>query len=60
MVIVDNIADNFRLQMENGIYIKSWFNDMEDTALSELCPLLLELAKKRVPDVRVALQTYRD
>lgn len=59
-VIVDNIAENFRLQIENGIYIKSWFDDMNDTALIDLLPVLVELAKKRVPDVREALQMYRD
>lgn len=30
-IIVDNVADNFALQPENGIFIKTWYDDMEDT-----------------------------
>lgn len=39
-IIVDNIPENFQLQPENGIYIKSWFKDPDDCALMELMPLL--------------------
>lgn len=39
-IIVDNIPENFQLQPENGIYIKSWFKDPDDSALMELMPLL--------------------
>ena len=40
VIIVDNVAENFQLQPDNGIFIKSWFEDMSDTALEELAPLL--------------------
>jgi len=60
MIIVDNIPENFQLQPENGIYIKSWFKDPEDNALMELMPLLKEIVIKNVPDVRLALQKFRD
>jgi len=40
MIIVDNVAENFQSQPENGILIKSWVDDPEDTALPELCQLL--------------------
>lgn len=39
-IIVDNVAENFSLQPDNGIFIKSWFEDPSDTALLELAPLL--------------------
>jgi CTD small phosphatase-like protein 2 len=39
-IIVDNVAENFSEQPDNGIFIKSWFDDTSDTALSELAPLL--------------------
>lgn len=39
-IIVDNVAENFSLQPDNGIFIKSWFDDMSDSALLELAPLL--------------------
>jgi len=45
-IIVDNIAENFALQPDNGIYIKTWFDDVNDTALSELAPLLKQIVKK--------------
>ncbi len=40
IIIVDNVADNFQLQPENGILIKTWIDDPADTALTELCQLL--------------------
>lgn len=54
------MAENFQLQPDNGIFIKSWFDDMNDTALSELAPLLKQIVKKQVPDVRDALRRFRD
>ena len=32
-IIVDNISENFLLQPENGICIKSWYDDEYDDAL---------------------------
>ena len=55
-IIVDNLAENFAQQPDNGIYIKTWLNDVNDTALSELSPLLKEIVNKDVPDVRDALR----
>ena len=60
MIIVDNVAENFQLQPDNGIFIKSWFDDMTDTALEELSPLLKEIVEKKVTDVREALRKFRD
>jgi CTD small phosphatase-like protein 2 len=40
VIIVDNVADNFQRQPDNGIFIRSWFDDMSDCALNELLPLL--------------------
>ena len=39
-IIVDNVAENFQLQPDNGILIRSWYDDMSDTALEDLAPLL--------------------
>lgn len=41
MIIIDNVADNFKLQPQNGIYIKSWYDDEADTVLSDLTPVLV-------------------
>ena len=40
-LIVDNSAENFQLQPDNGIYIKSWYDDPNDRALLQLAPLLI-------------------
>ena len=54
-IIIDNIAENFQFQPDNGIFIKSWFEDEEDTALFELTPLLIAIASSGLPDVRESL-----
>lgn len=30
-IIVDNLAENFLLQKDNGIFIRTWYEDMTDT-----------------------------
>jgi TFIIF-interacting CTD phosphatase-like protein len=60
MIIIDNVYENFHLQSENGILIRSWFEDPNDVALYELGPLLRDIASKKVKDVRVALKDIRD
>ena len=40
VIIVDNLAENFQFQPENGIMIKTWIDDPNDTALLELIPIL--------------------
>jgi CTD small phosphatase-like protein 2 len=60
MIIIDNISDNFILQPDNGIFISTWYDDMQDNFLQEISPVLVEIGEKRVSDVRKALRTYRD
>ena len=58
-IIVDNVAENFSLQPDNGIFIKSWFDDMSDTALLELAPLLKrKWLFETLPDVTDILEWY--
>ena len=60
IIIVDNMPQNFRLQKENGIMIKAfWGEDNYDTALSNLIPILINIAKER-NDVRKGLEKYKD
>jgi len=54
IVIVDNIANNFALQPQNGIEIKSWYaNDKEDNELQKLYKILVRL--QTMEDVRVGI-----
>ena len=60
IVIVDNMPQNFRLQKENGINIRSfWGEDIYDTALINLSPILVKIAQEG-GDIRVGLEKYRD
>ena len=60
IIIVDNMPQNFRLQKENGIIIKAfWGEDKYDTALIDLIPILINIAKEG-GDVRKSLVKYKD
>lgn len=58
-LIVDNVAENFQLQPDNGVFIRTWIDDPTDNALDELAPLLKEIAVRNVKDVREALRVFR-
>ena len=58
-LIVDNVAENFQLQPDNGVFIRTWIDDPTDNALDELAPLLKEIAVRNVKDVREALRIFR-
>lgn len=60
MIIVDNVPENFQLQQDNGIFITSWFDDVTDTALSELGTILKDIGKRKVKDLREELRRFRD
>ena len=60
IIIVDDMPQNFRLQKENGINIKPFFgDDMDDTALYELVPILKNIALSN-KDVRIGINKYRE
>jgi Dullard-like phosphatase family protein len=59
-LIVDNSADNFRLQPDNGILIKSWYGEEGDEALKTLGPLLERVIKDGFEDVREALKVFKE
>jgi Dullard-like phosphatase family protein len=60
MIIVDNVPENFQLQQDNGIFITSWFDDVTDTALSELGAILKDIGSRKVRDLREELRRFRD
>ena len=59
-IIVDNMQQNFRLQKENGIYIKPFFaQDPNDSVLYDLLNILIDIAEEE-GDVREGLAKYRN
>ena len=60
VIIIDNIAENFQLQANNGIYINTWEDDENDTSLIDLMPMLKKLVEMKINDVRIGLRYYRD
>ena len=60
VIIVDNMPQNFRLQKENGIFIKAfWGEDNYDTALYDL-GIILEKIALEYKDLRKGLNYYKD
>lgn len=51
MIIVDNLAHSFGFQIENGIPILEWHNDVKDCELKYLCDYLIEAST--CEDVRI-------
>lgn len=47
-IIVDNLAENFILQKDNGIFIQTWLEDPQDTQLRDLTELLSQIVTKEV------------
>ena len=60
MIIIDNLAENFSAQKDNGIKIKTWEGDQNDVALCDLLLFLKNLAKNEVDDVWVFLRNHRE
>ena len=60
IIIVDNRPQNFRLQKENGICIKSFFGeDKYDMNLINLKNILINIAQEG-GDLRIGIQKYKN
>ncbi len=60
-IIIDNMPQNFRLQKENGIFIKTFYGvDRFDSALIDLIPILQNIALSGTDDVKKELLKYRE
>ena len=60
IIIVDNIANNFKLNPENGIQIAPFFGEYseKDNVLLELKKLLINFYKSGFEDLREAIKQY--
>lgn len=59
VIIVDNLPENFIKHKDNGIFIKPWYDDPNDSALREIGTFLKKIVRKNVEDVRTYLSDYR-
>lgn len=59
-LIIDNLADNFKLQPSNGILIGTWIDDMKDTQLNDLGKILKILVSKKPNDVRPIIKKFKE
>ena len=51
-IIIDNLAENFNHTTPlNGIWVESWYDDMDDSVLSLLIPFLKDIVDSKI-DVR--------
>ena len=60
VIIIDNLPENFKLQNNNGLAIKTWNEDMKDTQLIDLLKILKDIYIMRVPDVRIIIKKMRE
>jgi CTD small phosphatase-like protein 2 len=54
------LPENFKLQQNNGLFIKTWNDDMRDTQLLDFLKILRDLVVSAVPDVRIVLKKIKD
>ena len=60
VIIIDNLADNFRLQPNNGLEIKTWTEEMRDSQLKDIGRLLNEIIKQSPSDIRITLKKVKE
>ena len=58
-VIVDNLIQNYRLNLDNGINIKSFYGESNDNILKELENILIKIAKYG-GDIRKGIKYYKE
>ena len=59
-LIIDNLADNFKLQPNNGIQIGTWTDDMKDTQLNDLNIILTQIIDKKPDDIRIIIKKLNE
>ena len=60
IIIIDNLKDNFKLQPNNGLFIKTWTSDINDNQLFDLEKILRDIAFYEVQDVRPVIEKIND
>ena len=56
IIIIDNLKDNFKLQHNNGLFIKTWTSDVNDNQFYDLGRILKDIVRLSVNDVRPVIE----
>ncbi len=60
VIVVDNIANNYKLNPENGIQILPFFGENnDDNVIEELKKILILFYKDKLEDLRIGIKRYR-
>ena len=60
VIVVDNIANNYKLNPENGIQILPFFGENnDDNVLEELKKIFILFYKDKLEDLRIGIKRYR-
>ena len=60
VIIIDNLKENFKMQPNNGIFIKTWTNDINDVQFKDLLKILKDIVLYNVNDVRTVIQKMNE
>ena len=60
IIIIDNFKENFKMQPNNGIFIKTWTSDVNDTQFNDLLKILKDIVICNVSDVRPMIQKMNE
>lgn len=59
-IIIDNLRENFKLQPNNGLFIKTWTSDVNDIQFRDLKKILKDIVILNVNDVREIIQKINE
>lgn len=60
IIMIDNIPENFRIQPINGLWIRTWNEEIRDTQLMDLYKLLKDIITLQPTDVRPIIKRIKD
>lgn len=59
VIIIDNLRDNFKLQPNNGLEIKTWCEEIRDNQLKDIKIMLQGLIFRKPNDIRAILKKLK-
>ena len=59
-LIIDNLADNFKFQPDNGIQCTTWIDNMRDSQLNDLDIILTKIIEKKPQDIKPIIRKLNE